>query len=142
MMWNLVEPILMGILALMSLVAFYLYFERLLFYRSLPLRELKSKSKLERELTKGLHLIASIASNAPYVGLLGTVLGIMHTFYTMGQGGLADTLKIMVGLSLALKATAVGLLVAIPATLLYNHLTRKVREIILEWEEINGREGN
>ncbi|MCS7200472.1 MAG: TonB-system energizer ExbB [Caldimicrobium sp.] len=142
MMWNLVEPILMVILALMSLIAFYIYFERLLFYRSLPLREHKSKSKLERELTKGLYLIASIASNAPYVGLLGTVLGIMHTFYTMGQGGLADTLKIMVGLSLALKATAVGLLVAIPATFLYNHLIRKVREIILEWEEINGREGN
>jgi hypothetical protein len=52
-----------------------------------------------------------VKTNAPYIGLLGTVLGIMLTFHTMGA--LAVT-TIMIGMSLALKATAAGLLVAIP----------------------------
>jgi biopolymer transport protein ExbB len=74
------------------------------------------------------------------VGLLGTVLGIMLTFYTMGREGFMDTNKIMVGLALALKATAVGLLVAIPSIVLYNVLLRKVKVLIAQWEIGNGRE--
>ena len=67
-----------------------------------------------------MHLIATIGSSAPYIGLLGTVLGIMLTFYSMGKTGFMDTNKIMVGLALALKVTAVGLMVAIPAVIIYN----------------------
>ncbi|MCS7308179.1 MAG: TonB-system energizer ExbB [Aquificaceae bacterium] len=134
------EPVVMGVLAVMSFVVFYVYFERLLFYRKVDLKAYASRHRLEKELTRGLFVVAGVASNAPYVGLLGTVLGIMQTFYTMGQEGIGDTLKIMVGLSLALKATAVGLLVAIPSTLLYNHLVRRSRELLLDWEEQNGRE--
>jgi biopolymer transport protein ExbB len=52
----------------------------------------------------------------------------------MGMEGFADTGKIMVGLSMALKATAVGLLVAIPSIVFYNLLLRKARGIILQWE--------
>jgi biopolymer transport protein ExbB len=52
-----------------------------------------------------------------------------------------DTGKIMVGLALAMKATAVGLLVAIPAITLYNFLVRRAKELIFEWEIKNGREG-
>lgn len=89
---------------------------------------------MEHELTRGLHLIATIGSNAPYIGLLGTVLGIMFTFYTMGTEGFLDTGKIMIGLSLALKATAAGLLVAIPSIVFYNLLLRKVKGILLTWE--------
>jgi biopolymer transport protein ExbB len=85
--------------------------------------------------------IAAIGSNAPYIGLLGTVLGIMLTFYTIGQEGFMDTGKIMVGLALALKATAVGLLVAIPAVSLYNFLLRKVKVLLLRWEIEGGRKG-
>jgi len=51
-----------------------------------------------------------------------------------------DTGKIMIGLALALKATAVGLLVAIPSVTLYNLLLRKVKVLILRWEIMNGRE--
>ena len=74
-----------------------------------------------------LHIIATIGSNAPYIGLLGTVLGIMLTFYTIGKEGLIDTSKIMTGLALALKATAIGLVVAIPSITFYNFLLRQVK---------------
>ncbi len=129
-----------GLLLLLSFIAFGVGIERLLFYRNLTLENFKSKQELEMELTKGLFIIASTASNAPYVGLLGTVLGIMLTFYTIGQEGFVDTQKVMVGLALALKATAVGLLVAIPSSVLYNYLLRKVREKLTLWEVQNGRE--
>ncbi|OQX18316.1 MAG: TonB-system energizer ExbB, partial [Desulfobacteraceae bacterium IS3] len=94
---------------------------------------------LELELTKKIHIIATIGSNAPYIGLLGTVLGIMLTFYTMGKEGFMDTGKIMIGLSLALKATAVGLLVAIPSIVLYNFLLRKAKVLMMQWEIHHGR---
>jgi biopolymer transport protein ExbB len=71
--------------------------------------------------------------------LLGTVLGIMLTFYTIGLEGFMDTGKIMVGLALALKATAVGLLVAIPSVTLYNLLLRRVKVLLLDWDVRNGR---
>lgn len=85
-------------------------------------------------------MIASIASNAPYLGLLGTVLGIMLTFYQIGlDAGAMDTGKIMTGLALALKATAVGLVVALVAVALYNALLRKAKVLSLRWEIANGR---
>jgi biopolymer transport protein ExbB len=59
----------------------------------------------------------------------------------MGIEGFMDTGKIMIGLALALKATAVGLIVAIPAITLYNFLLRRVKELVLEWEIENGRKG-
>jgi biopolymer transport protein ExbB len=93
---------------------------------------------LELRLTAKLHVIATVGSNAPYVGLLGTVLGIMLTFYTIGKEGFMDTGKIMVGLALALKATAVGLLVAIPSVVLYNLLLRRVKVLLMEWEIKHG----
>ena len=67
----------------------------------------------------------------------GTVLGIMVTFYTMGQSGFVQTKEIMIGLALALKATAMGLVVAIPASVFYNLLVRKMEVLVAEWESIN-----
>ena len=84
------------------------------------------------------HLIGTIGRNAPYLGLLGTVLGIMLTFYNMGLTGFMDTGKIMVGLALALKVTAIGLLVAIPAVTAYNLLLRRAKVLITHWEILNG----
>lgn len=123
-----------GLLLLMSLAAVSIGIERFLVFRRIQLDRFASKKSLELELTKKLHLIASIGSNAPYIGLLGTVLGIMLTFYTMGQNGFMDTGKIMVGLALALKVTAVGLLVAIPAVTIYNLLLRRAKVLLLQWE--------
>ncbi|MDQ5988327.1 MAG: Tol-Pal system protein TolQ [Syntrophus sp. SKADARSKE-3] len=128
-----------GFLVLISIIALSIAIERYLTYRSIKIEQYQDKRALEFELTKRLHFIATIGSNAPYIGLLGTVLGIMATFYTMGKEGLFDTSKIMIGLALALKATAAGLLVAIPSIVFYNLLLRKVKDIILRWELENGR---
>jgi biopolymer transport protein ExbB len=130
----LVDYGILGLLILMSMAALAIAIERWLTYRNFNVEIFSDKRALEFELTRRLHLIATIGSNAPYIGLLGTVLGIMATFYTMGMEGFADTGKIMVGLSMALKATAVGLLVAIPSIAFYNLLLRKARGIILQWE--------
>jgi len=136
---ELVDYGIIGLLLLLSFFAIAIAFERWSFYRKVDVERFKTKQELEIELTKGLTFIASVASNAPYIGLLGTVLGIMLTFYTIGQEGFVDTKKVMVGLALALKATAVGLLVAIPCSVLYNMLLRKVKNLLLLWEVKNGR---
>ena len=81
---------------------------------------------------------STIASNAPYVGLLGTVFGIILTFFAIGVNGMTDSGAIMTGLALALKATAFGLLVAIPAIVFHNYLVRKMEVIIMRWEIKNG----
>jgi biopolymer transport protein ExbB len=128
------------LLILLSIVALACAIERYLVFRNIKLQDFRDKKSLELELTKKLHVIATIGSNAPYLGLLGTVIGIMLTFYSMGQEGFMDTGKIMSGLALALKATAVGLLVAIPSVSLYNLLLRRVKVLILRWEIMNGRE--
>lgn len=136
---ELVDYGIIGLLLLLSFFAIAIALERWSFYRKVEVERFKTKQELEMELTKGLTFIASVASNAPYIGLLGTVLGIMLTFYTIGQEGFVDTKKVMVGLALALKATAVGLLVAIPSSVLYNLLFKKVKNLLLLWEVKNGR---
>jgi len=128
-----------GLLVCMSFVAVAIAVERFLFYRKVELEDYSDKRILELALTARMHLIATIGSNAPYIGLLGTVLGIMLTFYTMGRTGFMDTGKIMIGLALALKVTAVGLLVAIPSVVLYNLLLRKIKVLVTEWEVRCGR---
>jgi len=128
-----------GLLICMSIIAVALAVERHLVYKKIRLEDFDDKESLEIELTKKLHIIATIGSNAPYIGLLGTVLGIMLTFYTMGKEGMMDTGKIMTGLALALKATAIGLVVAIPSISFYNFLLRKVKVLIAQWETENGR---
>ncbi len=128
-----------GTLLLMSVAALAIAIERRLSYGKIDLERFRDRRTLEFELTRKLHLIATIGSNAPYIGLLGTVLGIMSTFYTMGSEGFLDTARIMIGLALALKATAAGLLVAIPSLVFYNLLLRKARGIVLRWEAGHGR---
>ena len=129
-----------GLLTVMSIIAVGIAIERHLVYKHIRIDDFSDKKSLELNLTSKLHIIATIGSNAPYIGLLGTVLGIMLTFYTMGKEGFMDTSKIMVGLALALKATAVGLLVAIPSVALYNFLLRKAKVLMMQWEMKNGRE--
>lgn len=129
------------LLLISSIVSIGIAIERYLVYKRIRLEDFADKKTLEIELTNKLHIIATVGSNAPYLGLLGTVLGIMLTFYTIGNEGFLDTGKIMVGLALALKATAIGLLVAIPSIVLYNFLLRKVKVILVSWEIKNGRKG-
>ena len=127
-----------GLLIVMSIAALAIFIERLMVYKNLRFEDYSDIKSLELELTEKLHLIGTIGRNAPYLGLLGTVLGIMLTFYNMGLTGFMDTGKIMVGLALALKVTAIGLLVAIPAVTAYNLLLRRVKVLITRWEIHNG----
>jgi biopolymer transport protein ExbB len=129
-----------GFLLLMSVVVVAIAIERKMLFRRTRIESYRDKRQLELDLTRHLHLIATVGSNAPYIGLLGTVLGIMLTFATIGKNGIADATAIMTGLALALKATALGLVVAIPAVILYNLLLRSVKELLLRWEIEYGRE--
>lgn len=124
----------LGILGILSVLMLGLAFERWWFYRSIKLEEFEDKRILELELHKRLTLIATIASNAPYIGLLGTVAGIMVTFFEMGSSSLVDTQSVMAGLALALKATAAGLMVAIPCIVFYNLLLRRAEVILSLWD--------
>ena len=126
-----------GILVLMSIASLTLFIERLMSYGSVRIEDYKSKEELELDLGDNVSTIATIGSNAPYVGLLGTVLGIMITFYSLGDVGAVDPKKIMTGLALALKATAMGLVVAIPAIVFYNILLRKMERLLTMWDVKN-----
>ena len=97
------------------------------------LADYPDRPSVEVALTRHLGAIASIAANAPYIGLLGTVLGILLTFHDLAQGDQIAASTVMLGLALALKATAAGLLVAIPATLIYNGLVRRVDVLTARW---------
>ncbi|QSZ41200.1 TonB-system energizer ExbB [Sulfurimonas aquatica] len=124
----------MGILILMSIVTLWLFIERMMFYKTIKTQEYKYRDNLELDLTDNIGVISAIGSNAPYVGLLGTVIGIMITFYSMGDAGAVDAKQIMVGLALALKATAMGLVVAIPAIVTYTIALRKVERILTKFD--------
>ena len=125
-----VDYIIIAILGFMSFLVVWFTIERLIFYANVKFENYKNKDELEESLTNNLTLLYIIYSNAPYIGLLGTVAGIMITFYDMGMIGGIDTKSIMVGLSLALKATALGLIVAIPTLMVYNAFMRKVDVIL------------
>lgn len=139
-MKHLVDYGIITILAVMSIIAVAIAIERFMFFKKVKIEDYKTLELLELELTKHMHIIATIGSNSPYVGLLGTVLGIMFTFSAMGTGVGANVNDIMTGLALALKATAAGLLCAIPAIILYNTLIRKANELLLLKEDSLERE--
>lgn len=81
-------------------------------------------------LEQGLPFLATTASVAPFVGLLGTVWGIMQSFHAIGQGGGGASLAVVgPGISEALVATAAGLAAAIPAVVAYNHYLARMRRL-------------
>lgn len=128
-----------SVLGLMSVLALAYSIERWLHYRKIRISQFAQLESLKLDLRKGLAVIATIASNAPYVGLLGTVFGIMLTFYDIGQTGQIDTKAVMVGLALALKATALGLFVAIPSMIFYNGLVARAEALQSEWKIANNK---
>ncbi len=90
-----------------------------------------SYSLIERpDLERFLNFLATVGSNAPYIGLLGTVLGIMKAFNDLASSAEAGQQTVMAGISLALVATAAGLFVAIPAVIFYNYFQRQVRSTL------------
>ncbi len=92
----------------------------------------RTKLREVAKLKKGLSNLATIGSVAPFVGLFGTVVGIINAFHgiaSAGQGGLAS---VSAGIAEALVATALGLVVAIPAVAAFNYLSNRVEEMSLD----------
>ena len=138
---NAVEYGIIGMLIALSIWSVAVAVERWLYYRRVDLSQFTDIQTFEMALTKRLVIIGTVAANAPYIGLLGTVLGIMMTFHTMGTSGTMAVNTIMIGLSLALKATAVGLLVAIPCVVMNNVLRRRVTELLTIYKVQHGTRG-
>lgn len=82
------------------------------------------------DLEKHLGFLATVGSNAPYIGLFGTVLGIMKAFRDLATTTDAGQQTVIAGISVALVATAAGLFVAIPAVVFYNYYSKKVKGIL------------
>ncbi|HEY6270538.1 MAG TPA: MotA/TolQ/ExbB proton channel family protein [Terriglobales bacterium] len=100
-----------------------------------------SKRALERasaivhaELKRGVSSLATIGSTAPFVGLFGTVLGIIHAFQSISSSGTVGIAAVAGGISEALVTTAIGLFVAIPAVWVYNYFTGKIEAFDVEMD--------
>jgi biopolymer transport protein ExbB len=83
---------------------------------------------------QGLGLLATVGSTAPFVGLFGTVIGIVTAFHTMGVTGQGGLGAVSAGIAEALVATALGILVAIPALWVFNYLTQRIQRLVAELE--------
>jgi len=88
-------------------------------------------------LEKYLTFLATTGSTAPFIGLFGTVWGIMDSFHGIGQTGSASLAVVAPGISEALIATAIGLMAAIPAVVGYNHFLNKVNVLIGEMDNFS-----
>jgi len=86
------------------------------------------------DLKKGVPALATIGSTAPFVGLLGTVIGVINAFQGIGASGSAGIGAVSIGISEALVETALGLVVAIPAVWFYNYLTGRVEYFNVEMD--------
>jgi biopolymer transport protein TolQ len=116
----------------------YLELQKLAGKKSETIMQLSGSDNLERELRKTvdlevahleakLTLLATTGSTGPFIGLFGTVWGIMTSFHKIGQTGSASLAVVAPGISEALIATAIGLAAAIPAVVLYNHFISQIR---------------
>jgi biopolymer transport protein ExbB/biopolymer transport protein TolQ len=86
------------------------------------------------DLKKGISSLATIGSTAPFVGLLGTVVGIITAFQGISSQGSAGLAAVSAGISEALVETALGLVVAIPAVWFYNYLTGRIEYFNVEMD--------
>lgn len=94
---HLVDFGIIGLLVVLSLWALAVAVERWFYYRRVTPNQFENIQTMEIALTKRLVVIGTVAANAPYIGLLGTVLGIMLTFHTMGTSGTMAVGAIMSG---------------------------------------------
>ncbi len=88
------------------------------------------------DLEKGLNVLATLGSNAPFIGLFGTVLGIIQSFGILSSQQGSAMNAVMLGLAEALIATAVGLFVAIPAVVSYNYFSQRLRNLTIEAQSL------
>jgi biopolymer transport protein ExbB len=86
-----------------------------------------AKAKERLRLERNLAYLATLGSNAPFIGLFGTVLGIIRAFHDLAGNQAGGVTAVLAGISEALVSTAVGLMVAIPAVVAFNYFNRRVR---------------
>jgi biopolymer transport protein TolQ len=86
------------------------------------------------EMENRVPLLGTTASAAPFIGLFGTVWGIMNSFRNIGSKGAANLATVAPGIAEALVATAIGLMAAIPAVMAYNYFSRRIRVLAAEME--------
>ena len=94
----------------------------------------RSTTSQTQRLEKYLSFLATTGSAAPFIGLFGTVWGIMDAFHGIGTSGSASLAVVAPGISEALVATAIGLVAAIPAVIGYNHFVNKINVLIGEMD--------
>jgi biopolymer transport protein ExbB/biopolymer transport protein TolQ len=88
-------------------------------------------SRLKKELERGLNFLGTLGNNAPFVGLFGTVLGVIMAFSALGKNGQNNSAMggVMSAIAEALVATGVGLFVALPAVVAYNAIQKRIGEV-------------
>lgn len=94
----------------------------------------KTRARADHE--RNLVFLGTLGNNAPFIGLFGTVLGIIVAFDDLAMNPQGDATVVMAGISEALVATAVGLMVAIPAVVMYNYLNRRLREALSDADAV------
>jgi biopolymer transport protein ExbB len=95
------------------------------------------RSREKQILERRLLILGTLGNNAPFIGLFGTVLGVIKAFHDLAAQSDAGPEVVMQGLSEALVATAVGLLVAIPAVMAFNYYQKKVNDILAETDALS-----
>jgi biopolymer transport protein ExbB len=94
----------------------------------------RASAIVHAELKRGVSSLATIGSTAPFVGLFGTVLGIIHAFGAISASGTVGIAAVAGGISEALVTTAIGLFVAVPAVWVYNYFTGKIEAFDVEMD--------
>src|ERR1700690_3680170 len=96
-------------------------------------RHFETRMSLEkRYLEKRLVVLGTLGNNAPFIGLLGTVLGVIRAFHALGASAGQGPEVVMQGISAARVATAVGILVALPCVAFYNFLQKRIRDTLVD----------
>ncbi|WP_371682869.1 tonB-system energizer ExbB [Bradyrhizobium sp. SK17] len=96
------------------------------FKERIALRLERVEAAMSRQIARGTGVLATIGATAPFVGLFGTVWGIMNAFIGISEAHTTNLAVVAPGIAEALLATALGLVAAIPAVVIYNHLTRSI----------------
>jgi len=103
--------------------------------RAMPLVQLEARIeaaalRIEREMSRGLWLLETIVTAAPLVGLLGTIVGMMHAFRLIGGDGLVNPSGVTGGVAQALIATALGLVIALVSLFAFNYFARRIDRLM------------
>ena len=119
-------------------------FNYALVHREMPKKDLEELLATKRQeerlaLEKNLGVLGTMGNIAPFIGLFGTVIGIIKAFQDLALSGVGGPTVVARGIAEALVATAAGLAVAIPAVIVYNYFTRKLKVVASELEIFSAR---